>query len=758
MWNGWLLLVILLPLVSSFFCPGLYDGISEPNQRQGRNSFALLVAGLVFLLLILLSWQVYQGQKLHYVLNGICGWGLGFVMDGFRAIFSVITAFVWFLTTLVVPEQLGGKPRNWYSFFSLLTLGATLGVFLSADFFTTYVFFEVMTFASYGMILQSTQANARQSGAIYLTFGIVGGLAMLLGMAGLYTITGTLEFSELLLLDSLALDQSTLWVSGLLIFFGFAVKSGVFPVHITLAPAYEAAPAPASAILSSILSKTGVYGLVLVSMYVFRNQPAWSLLMLAFGLLTMYAGAILALFNTQIKRILAYSSMSQIGFILLGIGMTGLLGAHNAFGARGSLLHMVNHSLVKLVFFLAVGVLAAALPNLDLNDLRGYGKGKPILHMAFLCGALGIMGVPLFNGYISKTLLHESIVIYLHDLEALGAPILNFKIIEILFIVAGGLTAAYISKIYVALFWEKGNAQAREQDLGKRSAIALLTAAILLPLLGLLPWLMEGIADFGEGFLLGWPLDHPVEYLAWINLKGAVYSLGIGLLVYLGLIRGFLLRKEKGGVAVYLNRWPQALDLTERFYRPLIIKVLPDAGTATAMVFFQAGNLGFDAMLQLIPLGYRLAKGMFNFVEKAMSMFQVVNLGHRLANGIFNIAEEIQHGLMILLQVMIYLAGRLFDIVETVLVGLVQRLYYFFKRLSGQKVALERNVEKREDWPHFIERVKNKYYKKSEASALPMDRSEHQKIMNTIQGGISYSLLMFGIGLIITMVYLLNIR
>ena len=126
----------------------------------------------------------------------------------------------------------------------------------------------------------------------------------------------------------------------------------------------------------------------------------------------MFGGALLAVFSVDLKRTLACSSMSQIGFILVGVGMQGLLGEENLPAVHGTLLHMVNHSLIKLVLFMAAGVVFMNVHALDLNEIRGFGRKKPLLKSVFLAGALAIGGIPLFSGYISKTLLHESILEY----------------------------------------------------------------------------------------------------------------------------------------------------------------------------------------------------------------------------------------------------------------------------------------------------------------------------------------------------------
>ena len=245
---------------------------------------------------------------------------------------------------------------------------------------------------------------------------------------------------------------------------GFGAKAGMFPLHIWLPKAHPVAPAPASALLSGILTKSGVFGILVVSRYLLWADTDWNQLLLLLGTVTMVLGAVLALFSIDLKRTLACSSMSQIGFILLGVSMQGYLGAENALAAWGTVLHMLNHSLIKLLLFVAAGVIYLGNHHsLDLNEIRGWGRNKPWLKIIFFMGGASIAGVPGFSGYVSKTLLHESIVEYIHELNHLGEAATTFQVVEWLFLISGGLTAAYMTKLFVCIFVE---ARPAEHPLG----------------------------------------------------------------------------------------------------------------------------------------------------------------------------------------------------------------------------------------------------------------------------------------------------
>lgn len=311
---------------------------------------------------------------------------------------------------------------------------------------------------------------------------------------------------------------------------------------------------------------------------IFRYDPQWGKLVLYLGVITMFGGALLAVFSIDLKRTLACSSMSQIGFILVGAGMLELLGEENALAVRGTILHMVNHSIIKLVLFMAAGVVYMNLHQLDLNDIRGFGRRKPFLKGVFLMGALSIGGIPGWSGYVSKTLLHESIVEYTEELAVHGEPLLWIHAIEWLFLFTGGMTIAYMTKLFIAVFVEEHPVRQKEFDEKKyymngESIFALLTPAVLLVLMGFFPYLtMNRIADQARGFLHGAAPVHAVHYFSLGNLKGAVISFAIGALVYFGFIRKFLIGKNDDQERVYLNVWPDWMDIEDLIYRPVLQK------------------------------------------------------------------------------------------------------------------------------------------------------------------------------------------
>ena len=517
---------------------------------------------------------------------------LRFATDGFRVVYALLAALLWGMTLLFSKQYFRGhKNLARYFIFYGITLFAVLGVFFAADLLTLFLFFEIMSFTSYVWVAQEETEKAIRASKTYLAVAVIGGLAMLMGFFMLKHALGTLMISELRTAATVFLEgnggnfgnrQTYLYIAAALLTVGFGGKAGVFPLHIWLPKAHPAAPAPASALLSGMLTKCGVFGMLLVNCHLLFADGTWGKVILVLGTITMVLGAVSALFSVDLKRTLACSSVSQIGFITLGIGMIGIMGGHG-IALQGTVYHMVNHTLLKLVLFMAAGVVYVNTHSLDLNTIRGYGRKHPCLAVAFAFGGLGLAGIPGWNGYISKTLLHESIVEHMHHLEAHGlhSEVGMFKFIEVMFLIAGGLTLAYMLKLFIAIFVEKGDGEGhgKKNSMTIMSGIAVCGSALLLPVLGLTPdVIFAKIGHLAEEFFCPAVLlngeSHKIHWLSFENLKGAAISVVIGVSVYLLVVRGLLMKKENGR-KVYVNRIPVWMDLEESLYRPVVLRLLP---------------------------------------------------------------------------------------------------------------------------------------------------------------------------------------
>ena len=196
------------------------------------------------------------------------------------------------------------------------------------SFALSFTFFEIMSFTSYALVIHDEDDYSHEAGDTYITMAVAGGLVLLMGLFLMYNYTQTLEISQLY--DKIYTIGNMKYVISALIIIGFGVKAGMFPLHNWLPKAHPAAPAPASAILSGILLKTGIFGILVTSQIIMKGDIYISTAIFVLGLINMFLGGLLAIFQRNIKRILAYSSMSQMGYILVGIGLMGILKEHNA--------------------------------------------------------------------------------------------------------------------------------------------------------------------------------------------------------------------------------------------------------------------------------------------------------------------------------------------------------------------------------------------------------------------------------------------
>lgn len=623
--------------------------IGKHNEKAGDYT-ALFVAACVLGLTLILAlaagstplYPLEEGSVAEaaasvcpeFAISGILSGGLSFSVNGFRAVYAVITALMWAATTLFGLEYFAHERENIgrYRFFVLFTLGAVEGVMLSADLMTAFVFFEILSFTSFTWVIHEETRDAVNAGYTYLFVAVIGGLMLFMGLILLDHNCGTLSFeglSEVLRgagSSAGSTADSQILAAGVLILLGFGAKAGMFPLHVWLPKAHPIAPSPASALLSGILTKVGIYGILMTALYVLAGELRFGLIVWAAGMITMLLGAVLALFSVNLKRTLACSSMSQIGFILTGIGTVVLMGAAGSGEAAmtalaGTVQHMINHSLLKLTLFMAAGVVVMNLHTLTLDEIRGWGRNKTFLKIAFALGGLGISGVPLFNGYISKTLLHEGIVESIHVMREIaaepaeaGLSIIAGKLAVLLsagewvFLFSGGLTFAYMTKLFICIFIEKNRDEARQDAydrdpvcMNPASTAVILGSSAFMVVLGMPPVTKRLIA-----FALG--SEEIMHFSAFTgeNLKGSCISLAIGGAVYLFIVRRVLFRDGS-----YVNLWPQNLDLEERLYRPALTKWIPGAMGAVAAVF------GEDVILE------PLCKGFFRAFQSIMFLFSI---------------------------------------------------------------------------------------------------------------------------------------
>lgn len=565
-----LLLMVFVPMLMGFL-PMAVKNTKTLNLAMVAVSLAELAACLY----LIFNLSMVESQIVS--LSWFAGVGVNFKINGFGILQAVATSLIWVGSSVFSDEYFDHAPQNlrrYYSFWAI-TFGATLGLFLANDLYTVFIFFEAMSFASYPLVVHNQDKDSIDAGNSYLSVAVIGGLVTLTGIFILSRIAGTVVIDEIAAAVAGFENQNFLFIVAFLIFFGFAAKAGMFPLNGWLPKAHPAAPAPASAALSGILIKTGVFGAIVVTSRVMQGNEKWAMFVLCIGILTMFLGALCAFMSTNLKETLAYSSMSQIGFIVIGVAMTQFLGEHGAIAAYGTVLHMINHTMIKLVLFTCAGIVYQNTHSLNLNEVQGFGKGKKLLTICFGTAALGIMGVPMFNGYISKTLLHEGIVEKIHFLHEVHAATGFFQFAEVIFLVSGGFTVAYMTKLFICLFVKNPTKEwhLHKAYVSKRTGVVIGTVSALIFAFGALPHhTMDKIAALTSDFMGVHPLDHAVHYFSWVNLKGAVISIAIGAVLYFVVAQFTVITKDKK----YINPWNQKLTVENLLWKPLVFTVLPN--------------------------------------------------------------------------------------------------------------------------------------------------------------------------------------
>ena len=600
-----LVVMLLLPVLGAVIAP-----LSGVRKGAVRELFLRLFTLAELALAGWLFYRVWNGEEIALSAPGMIGLGLSFRVDVFRALYALLACFMWAMACQFSLQYFAGHGTHLgrYACFTLLTLCGVVGVFLSDDLYTTFVFFEIMSIASYPWVAHEETPGAMRAAQTYLGVSVACGMVTLMGMFLCWRETGSLSFAAL----REAGQSSALVLPACLMLVAYCAKAGMLPLHIWLPKAHPVAPAPASALLSGMLTKTGLFGVVAIGMNLMGENHAFGHVMLCLGLATMTLGAVLAVFSVNLKRTLACSSLSQIGYITVGLSCAMLLGHHGALAAAGTVGHMVNHSLLKLCLFLCAGAVYMKAHTLDLTALRGYGRGKNLLHIVFLIGALGLMGVPGFNGYTSKTMIHEGLVELAEEIEGFSL----YRLCEWIFLFAAGLTTAYMLKLYICLFWQK-NPEAHTQahydeitghDLTFRSGLTLALTVIPLLAIGLFPnQVLLPLTNLSASFLNRPAMSHEVAFFSVTNLIGGGISLIIGVTVYLFYVRKRLYTEKEG----YLNRWPKWLDLEELFYRPVFTRFLPWLGCTVAS--FLDGIPNSKLILQWIPKG---VSNLFGFLDR----------------------------------------------------------------------------------------------------------------------------------------------
>jgi len=373
--------------------------------------------------------------------NWVPPYGIVLVLDGLSSLLLIIInliAFMAILFSVNYMEKLYTSKLRYYSLFLLMVAGMN-GVVLTGDLFNLFVFMEIAVIASYALVGFGCEARELEASFKYLVMGGIGSLFVLFAIACLYGKTGSLNMASVASIIHMAPFDNLVIFSFVLLLVGFFIKAALVPFHSWLPDAHPSAPAPISAMLSGVLIKAcGIYVLVRISYNIFGFNDMVAMLFIYIGILSMMVGVIMALAQWDFKRLLAYHSISQMGYVILGFGLG------TPLGILGGLFHLFNHSLFKSLLFLDSGSMEYETGTRNLQNTGNLVKKMPVTSFTTLIGSLSISGIPPFNGFWSKLIIIIAAVQVQRPVVALWA------------VIGSILTLASFSKVQRYAFFGKG--------------------------------------------------------------------------------------------------------------------------------------------------------------------------------------------------------------------------------------------------------------------------------------------------------------
>lgn len=406
-----------------------------------------------------------------------------FRLDDLGRIFAAIVTIVWILAGFYAFEYMKHeREEKRYFGFYLMAFGVLLALDFAGNIVTYYLFYELMTLLSMPLVLHSKTKEAIMGGMKYLFYSLCGAYMVLLGVYFLNKYADTLNFTAggTLNMELAAGNEKTLLVIVFFMILGFGVKAGMFPMHAWLPTAHPVAPAPASAVLSGLIVKAGVLGVIRTVYFLFGEsfirgtwvQTAW----LTLTLVTIFMGSMLAYREKIMKKRLAYSTVSQVSYILFGLALL------EPSAMTGALLHVVFHAFVKVTLFLAAGAIIYKTGKTNVDDMTGIGKEMPVTIWCYTFASLALIGIPPASGFISKWHLAVG------ALQS-GAGIFTW-LGPVILLISALLTAGYLLPVTVKGFlpgadYDYENLQKKEPSLWM--LVPLIIFAALSILLGVFP-------------------------------------------------------------------------------------------------------------------------------------------------------------------------------------------------------------------------------------------------------------------------------
>ncbi len=457
----------------------LFGAVLAGFLRRGAPAFtvALVATWAAAAIACTMLWQVIAGGPISYAMGGWAPpWGIEYRVDLLSAfvlvlVSSVAAVLIPFARRSVTLELDEGR-EAWFYCMYLLCLTGLLGITATGDAFNAFVFLEISSLSTYVMIATGPDRRALLAAFQYLVMGTIGATFYVIGIGFLYLLTGSLNFVDIAgRLAAVGPDQFPAIVAALaFISVGVGLKLALFPLHAWLPNAYAYAPSFATTFLAASATKVAIYLLIRLYFSVFGYAVDYAALpisdvMIALSVAAMFVASTVAIFETNLKRMLAYSSVAQIGYITLGIGLA------NVAGLTGGLAHLFNHAIMKATLFAALGCVFFRVGSVSLGEIAGLGRRMPITMAAFTIAGLALIGVPGTAGFISKWYL------------ALGALDDGSWLLVFLIVASSLVSVLYVGRVMEVIWFREPTSRAciaaSDPPLSMLIPLVVLAAAVI---------------------------------------------------------------------------------------------------------------------------------------------------------------------------------------------------------------------------------------------------------------------------------------
>ncbi|MDR5897665.1 proton-conducting transporter membrane subunit [Halomonas vilamensis] len=459
-----------------------------PEHAWHRRTWVNLAAAVIKLMLVgFIILRIVNGHEDTFSLPVVENVAFVLRADALGVMFAGLSSLLWLCTTIYAIGYLEDSPnrKRFFGFFSLC-VASTLGIALAGNLFTFVIFYEMLTLSTYPLVVHRGNEKALAAGRVYLRYTLTAGVVLLLGVVWLHSLAGSLAFSEvpslIHYLPDYGMQLSMIFV---LLVGGLGVKAAIVPLHGWL-PRAMVAPAPVSALLHAVaVVKAGAFGILRVVYDVYGIELTVALgmntLLAVIASITIIYGSLRAIAQQELKPLLAFSTISQVSYVILGVSLFG------PSGTIGALVHLLHQGLMKVTLFFCAGNYAEELGIHRIDDLNGAGRRMPLTSIAFTVGALGMIGLPPIAGFISKWYL------------GVGAIQANMHTVVLVLVLSSMLNALYFFPVLYRLWFCQGPAHGQgkwpeERRLGRLETSGwLLWPTMLTALISVLAGLFAGL-------------------------------------------------------------------------------------------------------------------------------------------------------------------------------------------------------------------------------------------------------------------------